>query len=204
MHPPALAPVCWDAIVAPACCVRRPRPRAGSHGQRLADKHLNQHLKSMQSEVQRCRSCCAKACALLWRQVRSQPRACHQSALGEHWLLHQEMMRLQYLRLSIVSISRTLHAGPRGFFRSVQAAGAVGSLVQEVLLSGAPLDPPQVLLRKLFERLGATYIKLGQFIASSPSLFPEGAHACAEAKLVVCGLEQASHACTLDSSAADN
>ena len=27
-------------------------------------------------------------------------------------------------------------------------------------------------LRKLFERMGATYIKLGQFIASSPSLFP--------------------------------
>ena len=30
----------------------------------------------------------------------------------------------------------------------------------------------QVVLRKLFERLGATYIKLGQFIASAPSLFP--------------------------------
>lgn len=27
-------------------------------------------------------------------------------------------------------------------------------------------------LRKLFERLGATYVKLGQFIASSPTLFP--------------------------------
>ena len=27
-------------------------------------------------------------------------------------------------------------------------------------------------MRKLFERLGATYIKLGQFIASSPTLFP--------------------------------
>jgi len=29
-----------------------------------------------------------------------------------------------------------------------------------------------VALRKLFERLGATYIKLGQFIASSPTIFP--------------------------------
>ena len=29
-----------------------------------------------------------------------------------------------------------------------------------------------MILRKLFERLGATYIKLGQFIASSPTLFP--------------------------------
>lgn len=32
--------------------------------------------------------------------------------------------------------------------------------------------PPEVLLRRLFEKLGATYIKLGQFIASSPTLFP--------------------------------
>jgi len=35
--------------------------------------------------------------------------------------------------------------------------------------------PPELAprtLRKLFERLGATYIKLGQFIASSPTLFP--------------------------------
>ena len=31
----------------------------------------------------------------------------------------------------------------------------------------------QVVLRSLFEKLGATYIKLGQFIASSPTLFPE-------------------------------
>lgn len=30
-----------------------------------------------------------------------------------------------------------------------------------------------MLLRKVFEKLGATYIKLGQFIASSPSLFPD-------------------------------
>ena len=36
-------------------------------------------------------------------------------------------------------------------------------------------DRPPVpqLLRQTFERLGATYVKLGQFIASSPSLFPE-------------------------------
>jgi len=32
--------------------------------------------------------------------------------------------------------------------------------------------PPAKLLRQTFENLGATYIKLGQFIASSPSLFP--------------------------------
>ena len=33
--------------------------------------------------------------------------------------------------------------------------------------------PPEVVLRRLFEKLGATYIKLGQFIASSPTLFPK-------------------------------
>ena len=33
--------------------------------------------------------------------------------------------------------------------------------------------PAPVLLRRTFERLGATYIKIGQLIASSPSLFPE-------------------------------
>ncbi|MBF0100277.1 MAG: AarF/ABC1/UbiB kinase family protein [Desulfobacterales bacterium] len=32
--------------------------------------------------------------------------------------------------------------------------------------------PAPKLMRKTFEKLGATYIKLGQFIASSPSLFP--------------------------------
>ncbi|MDO8330437.1 MAG: AarF/UbiB family protein [Fluviicoccus sp.] len=32
--------------------------------------------------------------------------------------------------------------------------------------------PTARLLRQTFERLGATYVKLGQFIASSPSLFP--------------------------------
>eukprot|EP00899_Mesostigma_viride_P007414 jgi/Mesvir1/16674/Mv15076-RA.1 len=35
------------------------------------------------------------------------------------------------------------------------------------------ISSPPVILRKLFERLGATYVKLGQFIASSPSLFPK-------------------------------
>lgn len=62
--------------------------------------------------------------------------------------------------------------GPRGFFRALQAADSVGSLVREYLVRGT-VDPTPVFLRKLFEKLGATYIKLGQFIASSPSLFPD-------------------------------
>ena len=39
-------------------------------------------------------------------------------------------------------------------------------------LQSLPKDLAPRTLRKLFERLGATYIKLGQFIASSPTLFP--------------------------------
>ena len=105
--------------------------------------------------------------------------------------------------------------GPRGFARALQGATAVATLARSYLQSGTnPLDAPQVVLRKLFESLGATYIKvrgagglcpscgilaageyatlytltsscapsrpcmpmhpqLGQFIASSPSLFPD-------------------------------
>ena len=63
-------------------------------------------------------------------------------------------------------------SGPKGFFRALQATNAVITLAQEYSASGAK-DPPQVVLRKLFEKLGATYIKLGQFIASSPSIFPD-------------------------------
>ena len=33
--------------------------------------------------------------------------------------------------------------------------------------------PPANEVRELFEALGATYIKFGQFIASSPSIFPQ-------------------------------
>eukprot|EP00879_Flechtneria_rotunda_P025572 GHRR01027182.1.p1 GENE.GHRR01027182.1~~GHRR01027182.1.p1 ORF type:complete len:153 (-),score=10.86 GHRR01027182.1:420-878(-) len=63
----------------------------------------------------------------------------------------------------------------QGLFRSVQAATAVASLAQEYIQRGGQLDPPQTILRKLFERLSAAYMKLGQFIASSLLLFSEGA-----------------------------
>ncbi|KAL7467785.1 hypothetical protein ACHAXS_008025 [Conticribra weissflogii] len=72
-----------------------------------------------------------------------------------------------------------LDAGPRAApSRTLQAYLAISRTLQD--FSPIQLDggrPEQfsapVALRKLFERLGATYIKLGQFIASSPSLFPK-------------------------------
>ncbi|KAG2437493.1 hypothetical protein HXX76_006142 [Chlamydomonas incerta] len=70
------------------------------------------------------------------------------------------------------TIRITVSTGPRGIFRAMQAAQSVAGLATEYLQAGA-VDAPPVFLRKLFEKLGATYIKLGQFIASSPSLFPD-------------------------------
>lgn len=63
-------------------------------------------------------------------------------------------------------------SGLTGARRSLDAAVATGTILRDFVASGGT-DPPQVLLRKLFEALGATYIKLGQFIASSPTLFPD-------------------------------
>jgi len=52
---------------------------------------------------------------------------------------------------------------------------APGTQLDEWVRSYLEQVPPELVprtLRKLFERLGATYVKLGQFIASSPTLFP--------------------------------
>ncbi len=51
-----------------------------------------------------------------------------------------------------------------------QTATALGKTGLDWVFDGQPSPP--VLMRRAFERLGATYIKLGQLIASSPSLFP--------------------------------
>ncbi|KAL7480960.1 hypothetical protein ACHAW6_006639 [Cyclotella cf. meneghiniana] len=72
-------------------------------------------------------------------------------------------------------------AGPRAApSRTLQAYIAITRTLQDFspfqpLLNGRRAEnfSAPVALRKLFERLGATYIKLGQFVASSPSLFPK-------------------------------
>ena len=60
----------------------------------------------------------------------------------------------------------------------MQAYFAISRTLQDFSPIQRPGRKPEefsspVALRKLFERLGATYIKLGQFVASSPSLFPK-------------------------------
>lgn len=83
-------------------------------------------------------------------------------------------------------VQTSINTGPRGALRlaqGIQAVIGVGSeWLADVSKSGnSPAGLPTQMqlgllsplyLRKLFERLGATYIKLGQFIASAPTLFP--------------------------------
>ena len=61
--------------------------------------------------------------------------------------------------------------GVRGSFRLMQTLGAVYPRAIRLLMQWRKPEPREV--RELFEALGATYIKVGQFIASSPSVFPK-------------------------------
>ncbi|OAY46416.1 uncharacterized aarF domain-containing protein kinase At5g05200, chloroplastic [Manihot esculenta] len=83
-------------------------------------------------------------------------------------------------------IQTSINTGPRGAIRLAQGVqaflGVGGEWLADVSKSansstGLPtqmqlglLSP--LYLRRLFERMGATYIKLGQFIASAPTMFP--------------------------------
>lgn len=86
-------------------------------------------------------------------------------------------------------IQTSINTGPRGAVRLAQGVQAVIGVGSEWLADVSKLTsstnsstglPTQmqlgllspVYLRRLFERMGATYIKLGQFIASAPTLFP--------------------------------
>ena len=77
----------------------------------------------------------------------------------------------------VLSVIR--NTGPRpGVMRTLQVAGAVNKLVREFARNPKSFQEngrlyPARVLKRLFEELGATYIKLGQFIASSPTLFPK-------------------------------
>ena len=88
--------------------------------------------------------------------------------------------RLSEFRSAIFSIVRVITTtGPRPVgIRTLQVAGAVNKLLREFVRnpksfqdSNGRLVPART-AKRLFEELGATYIKLGQFIASSPTLFP--------------------------------
>ncbi|MBT8140472.1 MAG: phosphotransferase [Gammaproteobacteria bacterium] len=68
-------------------------------------------------------------------------------------------------------LAQTLRQSLRGAARINRTFIKGSPLVARCLRHRRPPEPRE--LRELFESLGTTYIKLGQFIASSPSLFPE-------------------------------
>jgi len=88
--------------------------------------------------------------------------------------------RTQEETLSLIRdiVEAAVDAGPRaGPARTLQAYLAITRTISDFLPQVGRPTPETfsapVALRKLFERLGATYIKLGQFVASSPTLFPK-------------------------------
>lgn len=77
------------------------------------------------------------------------------------------------LDLSQEIIQIIVSSGPSGVSRTFAAVQACSALGARFLRDPGSPPKPEVLLRELFEALGATYVKLGQFVASSPTLFPK-------------------------------
>ncbi len=69
------------------------------------------------------------------------------------------------------AVLNQLNFGIKGALRMGQTANVLSRTGVKWLLGDRP--PLPKVMRNTFEQLGSTYIKLGQFIASSPSLFPE-------------------------------
>lgn len=72
----------------------------------------------------------------------------------------------------MAGLFENIESAVKGAIRVGQTTGTLARTGLGWLMGDRP--PVPALLRRTFEDLGATYIKLGQFIASSPSLFPAG------------------------------
>mmetsp|Transcript_32649 Transcript_32649/g.82332 ORF Transcript_32649/g.82332 Transcript_32649/m.82332 type:complete len:361 (-) Transcript_32649:7-1089(-) len=70
-----------------------------------------------------------------------------------------------------IGLRRTLLASRAVLLTAIDVANTFQGKVGQITQSDIEKELPRT-LRQLFERLGPTYIKLGQFIASSPTLFP--------------------------------
>mmetsp|Transcript_28173 Transcript_28173/g.59282 ORF Transcript_28173/g.59282 Transcript_28173/m.59282 type:complete len:564 (+) Transcript_28173:140-1831(+) len=87
--------------------------------------------------------------------------------------------RTQEEAISLIQdiIQAAVDAGPQaGPARTLQAYRAFSGTAREFLPRlgrPAPVFSAPKVIRTLFEKLGATYVKLGQFIASSPTIFPK-------------------------------
>ncbi len=74
-------------------------------------------------------------------------------------------------KLDAAQVLRTAELGLRGSVRVAQTVATVYPRALRWLLQWRQPEPREI--RELFEALGTTYIKFGQFIASSPSVFPK-------------------------------
>eukprot|EP00466_Bigelowiella_natans_P019391 jgi/Bigna1/68274/fgenesh1_pg.5_\ len=72
-----------------------------------------------------------------------------------------------------VGVDKGLQRTLFGTRAAIRFAAEIASNPKEYIDPATSLPAAPKVLRGLFERLGATYVKLGQFIASSPTLFPE-------------------------------
>lgn len=88
--------------------------------------------------------------------------------------------RTQEEAISLIQdiIQAAVDAGPQaGPVRTFQAYRAFTETIREFIPRFGQPNPPAFsapkAIRTLFEKLGATYVKLGQFIASSPTIFPK-------------------------------
>jgi predicted unusual protein kinase regulating ubiquinone biosynthesis (AarF/ABC1/UbiB family) len=72
------------------------------------------------------------------------------------------------------TVARNISLAELGLRGSLRVAQTIAKVSPRAMRWGMQRKrPPPRELRELFEALGATYIKFGQFIASSPSLFPK-------------------------------
>ncbi|CAL0317825.1 unnamed protein product [Lupinus luteus] len=149
------------------CSVQLPFFNHRHHHFRLSPNHLNVHSKS-------------KGFTLFSRYAQPQAQDLSSSS-------HRFQDRIENFPKLVEDIVQTsINTGPRGVLRLAQGLQAFIGVGQEWLndvskstnsTAGLPTEMQLGLLspfyvRRLFERLGATYIKLGQFIASAPTLFP--------------------------------
>lgn len=74
-------------------------------------------------------------------------------------------------RPDVFTVVKGVTSGLKGIGRLAETAGVLGQVGLSWLRGHRPPTPQ--LMRETFEQLGTTYIKLGQFIASSPSVFPD-------------------------------
>ena len=158
-----------STMIANVDCFAPPRLQKGKHATNSPTVLWSSITESRRSQSSRRRpgSSAADTAASRRRQPRRQ-RTVADRTQQETQSLIQDL------------IQAAVDAGPQaGPLRTFEAYRAVAETVREFYpIVPGRRGPPQEFsvpkaVRTLFEKLGATYIKLGQFIASSPTLFPK-------------------------------